>query len=90
VQFAAPEKRVSMVLIHYRHVTHAERYIAQPMSGNAGHWKFDIGGDYTNSPYALQYYFQLSAEDGTNWLYPGLTPDLANQPYYVVRSARGI
>ena len=74
-----------MARIHYRHVTHAERFIVQPMSAAAGAWRFEISADYTNSPYALQYYFQIAAPDGTNWLYPGLTPDLANQPYYVVR-----
>ncbi len=89
VQLSAPEKSLTMVRIHYRHVTHAERFIAQPMSGTAGRWKFEIGGDYTNSRYAIQYYFQLAAQDGTSWLYPGLTPDLANQSYYVVRSFRG-
>lgn len=88
VHLSAPENSLASVRIHYRHVTHAERYIAQPMSGNAGHWRFEISGDYTNSPYALQYYFQLSAADGASWLYPGLTPDLANQPYYVVSGFR--
>jgi hypothetical protein len=87
VQFYAPKKGLAMVRIHYRRVTHAERFLVQPMPGAAGAWSYEIGADYTNSPYALQYYFQLAAEDGTNWLYPGLTPDLANQPYYVVRSS---
>lgn len=88
VRLSGPQKSLATVRILYRHVNHAERYIAQPMAVSAGNWSVDIGAEYTNSPYALQYYFQLSAQDGTSWLYPGLTPDLANQPYYVVHGSR--
>lgn len=70
VHLSTPGTGLAMVRIHCRHVTHAERFIASPMSASAGDWRFEIGGNYTSSPYALQYYFQLGAEDGTNWLYP--------------------
>ncbi len=43
-----------------------------------------IDADYTRSPYPLQYYFELRGDDGSS-LFPGLAPDLANQPYFVIR-----
>jgi hypothetical protein len=50
-------------------------------------WEFAIPASYTNSRYPLQYYFQLEAPSGMRWLYPGLEPNLANQPYFVARKA---
>ena len=40
---------------------------------------------YTDSPYPLQYYFELRDARGHAWLYPGFRADLCNQPYFVVR-----
>jgi hypothetical protein len=51
-----------------------------------GGYHATIAGDYTNSPYPLGYYFELKG-DGSAWLYPGFRPDLANQPYFVIRRA---
>jgi hypothetical protein len=31
------------------------------------------------------YFFELGNDNGDVWLYPGLNPDLSNQPYHVVR-----
>jgi len=44
-----------------------------------------IPASYTASNYPLQYYFELRRSTGEAWLYPGLTSDLANQPYFVVQ-----
>jgi hypothetical protein len=85
ISISAPAGSLEGVRIHYRHVNHAESYQIQPMTGGRGSWTFSIPPDYTNSRYALQYHFQLIGRDGTNWLYPGLNQDLANQPYFVVR-----
>ena len=57
------------------------------MPGQAGTWRFDIPGAYTDSAYPLLYFFELRDDDGHAWFYPGLEPDLANQPYFVVRRA---
>ena len=60
----------------------------------AGNWQpGDIGpgyraaipAAYTDSPYPLQYYFEVRESAEKAWLYPGFAADLANQPYYVVR-----
>jgi hypothetical protein len=45
-----------------------------------------IPAAYTQSPFALQYYFHL-AQDGSAGLYPGFNEVFADQPYFVV--ARG-
>ena len=45
-----------------------------------------IPAAYTDSPYPLQYYFELKSAPDRAWLYPGFPADLAGQPYYVVRS----
>ena len=44
-----------------------------------------LPGSYTDSNYSLQYYFELKQAPDIASLYPGLGPDLTNQPYFVVR-----
>jgi hypothetical protein len=53
-------------------------------TGNA-HSGF-IPGSYTNSPYPLQYYFELHTTDAAT-LHPPFNPTFSNQPYYVILSA---
>jgi hypothetical protein len=71
-------------LLHYRHVNQAETWRATAMARRHDDHAAAITADYTQSPYALQYYFEIQTEDGP-LLYPGLAPDLTNQPYFVVR-----
>ena len=73
-------------LLRYRHVNQAERYKAAELQANRDTYRAIIPASYTDSPYALQYYFELRREPGDAWLYPGFTPDLMNQPYFVVRA----
>jgi hypothetical protein len=74
--------------LQYRHVNQAEIWIAAPMQYRAGRYVAAIPGDYTQSPYPLQYYFELHSKTEGASLYPGLSaPSLSNQPYYVVRQA---
>ncbi len=72
--------------LYYRRITQAERYQSAEMELKDGRYRAVIAGDYTNSPYPLEYYFELKRGDSA-WLYPGFAPDLSNQPYFVVRSA---
>jgi len=44
-----------------------------------------IPSAYTDSPYPLQYYFELKSAPDRAWLHPGFPADLAGQPYYVIR-----
>jgi hypothetical protein len=57
------------------------------MQTKDGRFGATIPGEYTKSPYPLEYYFEIRTEAGTPALYPGLAPDVSNQPYFVVRRA---
>lgn len=80
------DRKPSTVLIHYRHVNHAERYITSGMTFNGGSYQAIIPAEYTRSDYPVQYYFEFKDEQGKAWLYPGFTENLDNQPYYVLRN----
>ena len=67
--------------LYYRHVNQAERWESVELVSGAA----SIPAAYTDSPYPLQYYFELRSAADNAWLYPGFAPDLANQPYFVVR-----
>jgi hypothetical protein len=57
--------------LRYRHVNQSERFLETE--------SMEIPGDYTNSPFALMYYFVVGSS-----LWPGLDASLANRPYFVV------
>src|SRR5574340_250137 len=79
-------KGLSTVTLHYRHVNQAEAYETVKMTGSGGRWRGAIPAAYAKPEFPLMYYFEL--RDGAHaWLYPGLGPDLAGQPYFVVRRA---
>jgi hypothetical protein len=73
------------VRLYYRRVTQAERYESTEMQLRDGRHRATIPANYTDSPYPLEYYFELKQGPDTAWLYPGFTVDLKNQPYFVVR-----
>jgi TAT (twin-arginine translocation) pathway signal sequence len=75
------------VRLHYRVVNHAERWQSAPMQSNARSWRAEIPADYTRSPFALQYYFEVKVAPNSATLYPGLGSERTNQPYFVVRRA---
>jgi len=70
-------------ILHYRHVNQGERWMQAEMASGAA-YSAAIPGDYTQSPYALEYYFELRGQTGAAWLYPAFNATLSNQPYYVV------
>jgi hypothetical protein len=77
--------RARAVRLYYRHVNQAERFESVEMEPWSGTFRATIPGSYTDSPYPLQYYFEVKESAEKAWLYPGFMPDLANQPYFVVR-----
>jgi hypothetical protein len=81
------EKQPSSVLLHYRHVDQAERYETADMHAVEARHRAAIPGNYTDSPYPLQYYFEVRNAEGAAFLYPGFSPELTNQPYFLVRRA---
>jgi len=81
------EKKPASVLVYYRHVNQAERYQSAEMQAADARYRATIAGNYTDSPYPLQYYFEVRQAPGVASLYPGFSTDLTNQPYFVVRRA---
>jgi hypothetical protein len=77
--------RAKSVRLYYRHVNQAERFESVDMLLQSGTFRATIPSAYTDSVYPLQYYFEVREQEDKAWLYPGFAPDLANQPYYVVR-----
>ncbi|HEX7363368.1 MAG TPA: hypothetical protein VF283_22995 [Bryobacteraceae bacterium] len=84
---AAPGSEFSSIHLLFRHVNQAERYQKVQMRRQADGYSAEIPAVYTNSPYALQYYFELRSSAKRAWLYPGFAPDPINVPYFVVRQA---
>ncbi len=79
------EQRQSTVRLYYRHVTHAERYEMIEMQGRNNRLNATIPGTYTDSPYPLQYYFEIQTGTVAAVLHPSFGTNLTNQPYFVVR-----
>ena len=73
------------VRLHYRVVNHAERWQSAPMQSNGRSWRAEIPAEYTRSPFALQYYFEVKISPASAALYPGLGRERTDQPYFVVR-----
>jgi hypothetical protein len=71
--------------LYYRHVNQAERFVAVSMQKRNTRFEASIPAAYTDSPYPLQYYFQLTEGPEKACLYPGFSADFANQPYFTVR-----
>ncbi len=93
IEVVAGGGRPTRARLHYRHVNQAERFRTVEMRhGEAddgdGCLRGDIPGDYTRSPFPLQYFFELRDDAGRAWRWPGLGPELADQPYFVVRPFR--
>jgi hypothetical protein len=82
-------KHIPTMRIHYRHLNQAEGYqmteINRPDDGGV-EFVATIPAQYTDSPYPLQYYFELRDATATAWLFPGFNRDRNNQPYFVVRA----
>ena len=77
---------VTDAILWYRHVNHGERWSSVSMQKAGNVHRASVPGSYTNSPYPLQYYFELhTANEAT--LHPPFNPTLSNQPYYAIMSA---
>jgi hypothetical protein len=73
------------VRLHYRHINQAERWQSALMDRKGLAYVAVIPSVYTDSPYPLQYYFELKSAPDRAWLHPGFPADLAGQPYFVIR-----
>ncbi len=75
------------VSMHYRHVNQAENYATIAMRRQGSQFSADIPDAYTETIFPIVYFFEVLNGDGETGLFPGFTPDLTNQPYFVVRGA---
>jgi hypothetical protein len=85
IELAVEERALTAARLHYRHVNQSERYESVEMQPSGTVFAAAIPADYTDSPYPLQYYFELRQGTQGAWLYPGFGPDRTNQPYFVLR-----
>ena len=76
---------VSAIRLYYRQVHQAQSYRTADMQAEGPRYSVTIPAEYSDSPYPLEYYFELHDKAGRAWLYPGFDAALANQPYFVVR-----
>jgi len=74
---------VTEVSLWYRHVTHGERWLSKPMDRSGDTFTAAIPQDYTQSPFPLQYYFELRNQERATF-YPSLNATLSNQPYFAL------
>jgi hypothetical protein len=74
---------VTVSTLWYRHVNHGERWSSTPMKQSGKAHTASIPGSYTDSPYPLQYYFEIHTETAAI-LHPSFLPTLSNQPYYAI------
>jgi len=70
-------------ILWYRHVNHGERWLSTQMDKHSGTYSAAIPAPYTDSPYPLQYYFELRTANSAT-LHPAFNATLSNQPYYAV------
>ena len=78
-------QQLSSITLHYRRVNQSEHYQTLAMHPDGTRYRAEIASTYTDSPYPLQYYFELRASPLQVALYPGFNPDPINQPYLVLR-----
>ena len=81
------DKRPATVSLYYRHVNQAERYTSVVMEAHDKQFRATVPTSYTDLPYPLEYFFEITEAADKVWLYPGFSPELTNQPYFVMRQA---
>ena len=81
----AHTSKLTGMRLRYRQVNQAEAWQMVEMEQTGKDFLVDIPAAYTDSPFPLQYHFQIHTRDGNVRLLPGLKPGWQGQPYFVVR-----
>jgi hypothetical protein len=84
----APGKAASKlksVHLRYRRVNQAELWQGKEMDWDRMAYQATIPAAYADSPFPLQYYFEVRERSGEAGVWPGLRPGWKGQPYFVVR-----
>jgi hypothetical protein len=88
LSLSVPQENVdpmlASVLLHYRHVNQGERWKQIEMQASGDRFTATVPAEYTQSPYAMQYSFELRTKSGQASLVPAFNATLSNQPYYSV------
>lgn len=72
--------------LFYRHLDQAESWQIAPMAFDGDRVRASIPADYTATAYPLEYYFEIGGGVASRpALFPGLGPNLTQQPYFVLR-----
>ncbi len=75
--------------LYYRHTNQAEAWRTLDMAPDTvDAYNATIPGEYTDSPYALIYYFELDHGAERPAMYPGFNSVLGNEPYFALRQAQ--
>jgi len=80
-------KKAPTLHLHFRHVNKGEIWQVVKMQTDGLSYKAEISADYTNTPFPLQYYFEVRESSGVAWVVPGLEAKWKGQPYYFVRQS---
>jgi hypothetical protein len=77
------------IQLHFRRVNQGELWQSTPMILMNETFRGQIPGSYANSPFPIQYYFEIRPHSAEPFLYPGLNLAAGPnpQPYFVVRQA---
>ncbi|MGA3285127.1 MAG: hypothetical protein ABSD57_11810, partial [Verrucomicrobiota bacterium] len=78
---------ISGLHLRFRHVNQGEVWQMVEMERAGDDYRAVIAADYTDSPFPLQYHFQIRNVSGSAWLRPGLEHRWHGQPYYFLRQA---
>lgn len=77
---------VARVVLRYRQVDQSRSLESLDLSVEDGCAHGEIPASYTDSDFPLMYFFEVYGASGALALVPGLDQDLANQPYWVLRT----
>ncbi|MFN8633809.1 MAG: hypothetical protein U0893_08150 [Chloroflexota bacterium] len=85
--FAETDTSSLTVRLLCRPLNQALGYATVEMEGSHGQFYGTIPASATDTPYPIQYHFELRDGPTQAWLYPGLDETFSNRPYVVVRQS---
>jgi hypothetical protein len=82
------DEKTQNVKLYYRHVYQAEQWNVINMNKSGNQFFASIPASYTQTDFPMQYYFALGKGENSVVLFPGFDANIANQPYFDVRSVK--